>query len=150
MDSLLGIGWEGHVLGRYIIGIILLERRGQRRTHDRERTYTSCLRHPFRCTSTRTQYSTSVENVDDHQAQEGGSGLAPPATCDGKGMLNGKDSSVEVNPSRGGQERTTADVSRLRLTCSEINPLSDEVTLTFPRSCKTGYIDQSAVLQVGG
>jgi hypothetical protein len=25
MDSLLEIGWEGHVLGRYIIGIILLQ-----------------------------------------------------------------------------------------------------------------------------
>jgi len=30
MDSLLGIGWEGHVLGRYIIGIILLEGRSSK------------------------------------------------------------------------------------------------------------------------
>jgi len=27
MDPLLGIGWEGHVLGRYIRGIILLVER---------------------------------------------------------------------------------------------------------------------------
>ena len=140
MDALLGIGWEGHVLGRYIIGIILLERRGQRDTRDMERTYSSCLRSPFRCTSTRRQYSTSVENADDHQAQEGGSGLVPPTTYDGNGMENGKDSSVAVNPSRGGQETTTADVTRLRLTCSESNPLSDDVTLTFPRSCKAGHV----------
>jgi hypothetical protein len=43
MDSLLEIGWEGHVLGRYIIGIILLERRGQRRTcGTREHTVHVC------------------------------------------------------------------------------------------------------------
>ena len=142
MDSLLGIGWEGHILGRYNMGIILLERWGQRGMRDTKRTYSSCLRSPFRCTSTRAQYSTSVENVGDHQAQEGGSGLVPPLTSDGNGMENGKHSSVGVNPSRGGQERTREDVTRLRLTCSETNPLSDEVTLTLPRSCKPEDVDQ--------
>lgn len=142
MDSLLGTGWEGHFLGRYNIGTILLEGRGQRRMCDAKRTYSSCLRSPFRCTSTRTQYSTSVENVGAHQAQEGGSGLVPPDTYDGKGMENGKLSSVGVNPSRGGQERTTEDVTRLRLTCSETNPLSDEVILTLPRSCESEHVDQ--------
>src|SRR6267154_381452 len=135
MDSLLEIGWEGHVLGRYIIGIILLERRSKTNVWHK-RTYSSCLRSPFRCTSTLTQNSTSVVNVDDHQAQEGGSGLVPPATWDGNGMTNGKHSSVGVNTSRGGQERTMADLSRFRLTCSEIKPLSAKVTLTLPRSCE--------------
>ena len=118
------------------------ETRSRIHTGDIERTYSSCLRSPFRCTSTRRQYSTSVENADDHQAQEGGSGLVPPTTYDGNGMENGRGSSVGVYPSRGGHERTMADVTRLRLICSEINPLSDDVTLTFPRSCKIGHVDQ--------
>jgi len=101
-----------------------------------KRTYSSCLRSPFRCTSTLTQYSASVENVDDHQAQEGGSGLVPPATWEGNGMTNGKHSSVGVNSSRGGQERTMADVRRFRWSCSEINPLSDKITLNLPKSCE--------------
>jgi hypothetical protein len=136
MDSLLEIGWEGHVLGRYIIGIILLERRGQRRKCGTKRTYSSRLRSPFRCTSTLTQYSTSVENPGDHQAQEGASGFVLSSTWDGNGMTNAKHSSVGVYASRGGQERTMADVSSFRWTCSEINPLSDKVALTLPRSCE--------------
>jgi len=135
MDSLLEIGWEGHVLGKYIIGIILLETESKTNVRHKN-THSSCLRSPFRCTSTLTQYSTSAENVDDHQAQEGGSGLVPPATWDGNGMTNGKHSSVGVNISRGGQEMTVADVSRFRWTCPEINPFSDEVTLTLPWSCE--------------
>lgn len=141
MASLWGTGWEGHVLGRYNTGIVLLERQGQRGTRDTKRTYSSCLRRPFRCTLTRTLYSTSVENVENNQAQEGGSGLVPSVTCDGNGMENEKDSSVGVNPSCGGQERTTSDVTSLRLTCSETNPLSDAVTLSLPTSCKIDHVD---------
>ena len=67
-DPRLGIGLEGHFLGRYMIGMILLQEWVTRRTIEREnRTYSSCLRSPFRCTSTLTQYSTSDVNEGDHE-----------------------------------------------------------------------------------
>jgi len=134
-ESKLGIGWEGHVLGRYMIGIILLGER-QKGTSGTKRTYSSCLRSPFRCTSTLMQYSISHENEDDHEAEEGGSGFEPPFMRDGNGMENGNHVSAGANSSRGGQERTTEDVTRLRVTCSAIKPLSEAITLTLPKSCQ--------------
>jgi len=47
-DLLVGTGWDGKVFGRYNIGRILLEGRGQRWINDIKRTHISCLRSPFR------------------------------------------------------------------------------------------------------
>jgi hypothetical protein len=148
---LVGTGWEGKVFGRYNTGRILLG--GQVKdawVSDIKKTHISCLRSPFRWTSTLTQYSTSPENVGDKQAYEGGSGLAPPLTYDGNGMENGKDCSVGVCSPRAGQERTIGDVTILRLTTSEIIPLSEVIILTLPRSCKRKHIDQLCQASIEG
>lgn len=80
--------------------------------------------------------------MGDQQAYEGGSGPVPPLTYDGNGMEKGKDCSVGAHSPCAGQERTTGDVTILRLTASEISPLSEVVILTLPRSCKRRHVDQ--------